>query len=91
MELVILIIIFISDFKKEVDFRYWDMPGGIQPYHWSDGLNAIKIENVGKNDIIFYADTDIVCKVGEITVIKSKQYCGEGLLSPDSVNGDSVF
>lgn len=74
-----------------VDFRYWDYPSGIKPYHWSDGLQAIKIDNVGRSDIAFYADTEIICKVNEITVIESTQYHGEGLLSPDAVNGKSAF
>ena len=39
----------VTDFDNgKVDFRYWDYPRGIKPYHWSDGLSAIRIENTGK-------------------------------------------
>lgn len=33
----------------------------------------------------------IVCKAGEVTCIESKEYCGEGLLSPDVVNEKNVL
>ena len=82
----------VTDFRMgTVDFRYWDKPRGVEPYHWSDGLEAIKIENIGKNDMVFYADTEIICKVNEVTTIESTQYHGEGLLSPDAVNGKSAL
>lgn len=74
-----------------VDFRYFDKPRGIEPYHWNDGLQVIKIDNVGRSNLSFYADTEIICKVNEITVIESSQYGGEGLLSPDVVNGKLSF
>lgn len=82
----------VTDFQGgKVDFRYFDKLYGIEPYHWSDNLEAIKIENLGKIDIRFYADTEILCKTGEITTIESRQFSGEGLISPDAVNGKSAF
>ncbi len=79
----------VTDFqKREVDFRYWDGYNRITPYHWSDGLKAILIEVLSPNDIEFQgSERTIVCKAGEVTRIESKEYCGEGLLSPDVVNG----
>ena len=74
-----------------VDFRYFPNDC-IKPYHWSDGLKAVKIKNIGRADIIFSGShREIVCRSGEITVIESGEYGGEGLFSPDAVNGKSVF
>ena len=83
----------IADFTKgEVDFRYWDGANSIKPYHWSDGLETILINNKGSKDIDFVGSKRIIiCKVGDITRIESKEYCGEGLLSPDVVNGKCVL
>lgn len=74
-----------------VDFRYFPNDC-IKPYHWSDGLKAVKIKNSGWADIIFSGShREIVCRSDEITVIESGEYDGEGLFSPDAVNGKSVF
>lgn len=82
----------ISDWQHgEVDFRYWDGLMSIQPYHWSDGLEALKIDNIGDTDIQFICKSRVICKVGEITTVESSQYHGEGLLSPDVVNGKCAF
>lgn len=83
----------ITDFqKREVDFRYWNGYMNIQPYHWSDGLEALLIEVTSSKDIEFKgSERTIVCKAGEVTRIESKEYCGEGLLSPDVVNGKSAL
>lgn len=82
----------VTDFDNGlVDFRYYDNLWGIEPYHWSDGLEAIRIENVGRTDIEFYADTKIICKIGEVTTIEKRQYSGEGLISPDAVNGKNAL
>lgn len=74
--------------KHEVDFRYFDKFNVIEPYHWSDGLDAVLIDNKGSVDI-WFAGTDkrILCKAGEVTRIESKEYRGEGLFSPDVVTG----
>lgn len=34
---------------------------------------------------------DIVCKSGEVTVVKEEDFVGEGLFSPDTVNGKCLF
>lgn len=83
----------ITDWEKgEVDFRYFDGFNTIKPYHWSDGLSALVIENVGSTDIEFLgSDRKILCKSGEVTRIENKEYHGEGLFSPDVVNGKSLF
>lgn len=82
--------VLITDWYNElVDFRYFPNDC-IKPYHWSDGLNAVKIKNSGRKDIIFSGShREIVCRSGEITVIESGEYDGEGLFSPDAVNGKS--
>ena len=82
----------ITDFERgEVDFRYFDSLNGIEPYHWSDGLKAVKIKNEGASDILFLADTSIACLRNKITTIESTSYTGEGLFSPDVVNGKSLL
>lgn len=82
----------ITDWEDgKVDFRYFDKPNGIEPYHWSDGLKAVKIKNEGSSDILFLADTNIACLRDKITVIESTSYNGEGLFSPDVVNGKSLL
>ena len=83
----------VTDWKKrEVDFRYFDKLFGIKPYHWSDGLQGLKIKNVGTSEITFYgSERMILCKAGEVTCIKKKEYSGEGLFSPDVVNGKCAF
>lgn len=82
----------ITDFERgEVDFRYFDSLNGIEPYHWSDGLKALRIDNAGQENITFLSGDNLVCKSGEITLIESSQFGGEGLFSPDVVNGKSLF
>lgn len=70
-----------------VDFRYF--PNALmEPYHWSDGLNNIYINNIGSIDIVFKGtDEEIVCEIGKITKIGKHVYRGEGLFSPDIVSG----
>lgn len=84
--------ILITDWEKgEVDFRYWTRFMAIRPYHWSDGLETIKVENIGTTDISFLCDSKIICKAEEITTIKYQQFHREGLFSPDVVNGKCAF
>ena len=81
----------ITDWEKhEVDFRYFDDIRSIRPYHWSDGLEAIQIENAGSTDLLFFSDDNLLCKAGEITLIESTQFGREGLFSPDVVNGKCI-
>ncbi len=65
------------------------MVSEVQPYRWSDGLEAVCLQNKG-NDFVFKGtDRDILCECGKITVIKKEDYRGEELISPDMVNGKS--
>ena len=82
----------ITDWKKgEVDFRYFDKFDGIEPYHWSDGLEAILIDNMGTSNIKFFGtDKTIICQSG-VTRIEKEVYRGEGLFTPDVVNGKGLF
>lgn len=77
--------------NREVDFRYFPMSSTkivVEPYHWSNGLEAVLIDNRGEKEIEFVGSKRrIICKAGEITRIESKEYSGEGLLSPDTVDG----
>lgn len=89
--------VIIWDLKKhQVDFRYF--PKGIcedifEPYHWSDGLNAVVIDNNLSTDIVFKGSNGkrVECKSGSVTRLESGIYTGEGLFSPDIVNGKSVL
>lgn len=84
--------VLIRDLKdREVDFRYFpeDM---MEPYHWSDGLQCIFIHNIGRHSILFRGtEQNIVCKANEVTKIRNDEYQGEGLFSPDIVNGKCFF
>lgn len=83
----------ITDWEKgEVDFRYFDGFNSIQPYHWSDGLQTIVIKVISSDDLNFEgSERNITCKAGETTRIQRKEYRGEGLFSPDVVNGKCIF
>lgn len=73
------------------DFRFFPNGTNIEPYHWSDGLQAVKIHNIC-GDFDFKCDQRrIKCKGKEITTIKAEEYTGEGLVSPDSVTGKSLL
>lgn len=74
-----------------VDFRYFPK-AKMEPYHWSDGLEKLHICNIGTYDFYFEASRgDILCKKEEIAVISKDKYRGEGLFSPDVVNGKCYF
>lgn len=85
--------VLITDFEYgTVDFRFFPNNISMEPYHWSDNLEKIHIRNIGKRDFMFLAtDKNIVCKAGEITEIAKEEYSGEGLISPDAVNGKSLL
>lgn len=57
----------------------------------TDGLKAVYIENVGEPFVFKGSCGDIVCKSGEVTVVKEEDFVGEGLFSPDTVNGKCLF
>ncbi len=72
------------------DFRYFpeiDM----EPYHWSDGLHAVKIHNIGEDFNFRGSSRRILCKRDTITTVEAKEYTGEGLFSPDMVTGKCIF
>lgn len=78
----------------EVDFRYFPedlFDAVMRPYHWSDGLDRIIIHNIGEKLIFRGSNEDFICESGEEMTIESKDYCGEGLVSPDCVNGKSML
>ena len=69
--------VLVTDWENhEVDFRYF--PSGlfgirIEPYHWSDGLEAVLIDNQTREEIDFIgSEKGTQCKVGEITRIKKE-------------------
>lgn len=88
----------VTDWEKgEVDFRYFDGYFSMEPYHISDGLSALLIENSGSTDITYICDgqkdekKDITCKAGEVTRIDCLNFKNEGLFSPDVVNGKGIY
>lgn len=85
--------VLITDWKNgEVDFRYFPNYYLMEPYHWSDGLNYIYIHNIGDRSIVFRGISgNIECKANEVTKIEKGNYRGEGLFSPDAVNGKCFF
>lgn len=84
--------ILVTDWHEgSCDWRIFPGEETVRPYHWSEGLTAVWIENVGADFVFAGLYGDIPCKSGEITVIKSSAFTGEGLLSPDAVNGKCLF
>lgn len=83
----------VTDWNKgEVDFRYFDKGMAIEPYHWSDGLEAVYIENIGDTDLLYKCrGKHIYCKADEVTRIDKEDKGQEGLFSPDAVNGKSLL
>lgn len=84
--------ILVTDWKNGLcDWRIFPMGDIVRPYHWSDGLKAVSIENIGDDFIFKGSSRDILCKHGTITRITDKEYVGEELLSPDAVNGKNIL
>lgn len=75
----------------QCDFRFFPKGISIEPYHWSDGLRAVRIHNICEDFDFIGTSGRITCKGGEVTAIESKEYTGEGLMSPDSVTGKSML
>lgn len=68
--------VLITDFYEGiVDIRFWDINyNTIKPYRWNEGLEAIKIYNIG-DDIIYNNDeVKIVLKHNELIEIKYNNY-----------------
>ncbi len=75
-----------------VDFRYFPMGDRLEPYHISDGLTAIRLNNLGGTDVTFgAASRAVVCPTGEVTFLLMAEHKAEGLFSPDAVNGKGLF
>jgi len=73
------------------DWRFYPSQVSIEPYHWSNGLEAVYLENLGSNFMFKGTQRNILCKQGEITLIRKEEYKGEGLYCPDAVNGKSLL
>ena len=84
--------VLIIDWREgNVDFRFFPN-AKMEPYQWSDGLEKIHIHNIGQSDFFFSGTgEDILCKKDAITTISNEVYRGEGLFSPDVVNGKCAF
>lgn len=75
-----------------VDFRYFPKEDWIEPYHISDGLERIKLRNVGGTDVIFgRSGREVRCRAGETTAVPAADHDREGLFSPDAVNGKGLY
>ena len=71
-----------------VDFRFFPrVDNSIEPFHWSDDLDKIYFENVGKDAVFEGTEEEIKLKSNNMTAVESSSYIGEGLFSPDCVNG----
>ncbi len=75
-----------------VDFRYFPKEDRLEPYHLSDGLTAIRLNNLGGTDVSFgAASRAAACPAGEVTVLSASDHAAEGLFSPDAVNGKGLY
>lgn len=75
-----------------VDFRYFPLGRRIEPYHISDGIETIKVKNLGRISVLFgRGDNEVRCEAGEVTAIPMADHPYEGLISPDVVNGKSLL
>lgn len=84
--------ILVTDWENGLcDWRIFPLGDIVRPYHWSDGLYSVSIENIGDDFVFKGSSRDILCRHGTITRITGKEYVGEGLLSPDAVNGKSLL
>lgn len=68
------------------DWRFFPYGIRIECYHWSDGIDTVKLENLGLKDFIFRGSyRDILCRQGEITAVGKEEFAEEVLVSPDAV------
>lgn len=81
--------ILVADWKGgKVDFRYFPRKDLMKPYHISDGLVEIVINNLGATDVAFGQEGAAQrCPAGELTVLRAADHSDEWLFSPDAVNG----
>lgn len=74
------------------DFRYYPKnlcEMGMESYHASSNMKRIYIKNIGGTAISF--NQEIICKAESVTQIERQHFLGEGLLSPDMYNGESLL
>lgn len=84
--------VIVADFENGLcDWRIFPNGYYVKPYHWSDNIKAVHICNIGEDFIFKGSKREIPCESGGVTVIKSEEYGGEGLFSPDAVNGKCAF
>lgn len=75
-----------------MDFRYFPRGERMEPYHISNGLRTVKVRNLGERAVRFgKAEREAVCPPGEITAVPAAEHGDEWLISPDVVNGKSLF
>lgn len=60
----------------EVDFRYFDRFMEIEPYCWSENVEAVRIENIGDTPITCKLKEQIACPIGKITWIQRPPHAG---------------
>jgi hypothetical protein len=77
--------------ENKVDFRYFPKGDSIEIYHWSNGLEAIVINNISKSDLIVYGTTKTLVEGNSSKIINKKDGEKEGLFSPDQVDGKSLL
>lgn len=51
------------------DWRIFPSPFRVQFYEWSDDINAIYLENIGKDFVFEGPDGDVLCEYGKVIVI----------------------
>ncbi len=76
------------------DFRYFPMRDDepvMDSYHASSNIRRIMVKNLGKADILFHQGVGVVCRAGSVTALEKEYFQGEGLLSPDNYNGESLL
>lgn len=85
--------ILITDYELgQVDFRYFPKWSTIEPYHWSDGLEAVWLDNMSDENVEFEGTKErILCPGRQCVRIPQGAYTGEGLMSPDAVNGKCML
>jgi hypothetical protein len=77
--------------EDKVDFRYFPKGNSIEIYHWSNGLEAIVINNISEEDLIVYGTTKTLIETNSSKIIQKKDGDKEGLFSPDKVNGKCLL
>jgi len=72
------------------DFRFFQYSSYIEQYHWSDGLERVYIENKGA-EFEFRNGASSLCPQNRLVSVTNGVNSTEGLVSPDLVDGRSVW